>query len=225
MTYDKWFSERSLRDRRLRERALDSAARRRATATARTARCGSAPPTSATRRIAWSCARTAQTPISPPTSPTSSTSSSAASTCCSWCSAPTTTATSRACAPASRRWAEPGDTIECALVQFAILYRGGEKRADVHARRRVRHAARAARGSRQRRGALLLRDALQRPAPRLRPGAGQVAVQRQPGLLPPVRACARRERVPQARASTAGPGAKRRASPRSTRSSSRRSTR
>ena len=47
--------------------------------------------------------------------------------------------------------------------------------ADVHARRRVRHAAPAAQRSGQRRRALLLCDAQPRPAPGLRPGAGQVA--------------------------------------------------
>ena len=48
--------------------------------------------------------------------------------------------------------------------------------ADVHALRRVRHAARAAPRGRQRRRALLLRDAQQRAAPRLRHGAGEVAL-------------------------------------------------
>ena len=90
------------------------------------------------------------------------------------------------------------DKIEIPLVQFAILFRGQRARADVDARRQLRHAARAARGSRHRRRALLLRDARQRPAPGLRPGPGQEPLERQPGLLRAVRACARRQPVPPA---------------------------
>ncbi len=66
--------------------------------------------------------------------------------------------------------------------------------ADVDAIGRVRDLARAAPRGRERRRALLLRDAQPRPAPRLRPGAGQVALERQPGLLHPVRARARVQR-------------------------------
>ena len=67
--------------------------------------------------------------------------------------------------------------------------------ADVHALGRVHHPAPAAQRSGQRRLPLLLRDAQQRPAPGLRPGAGQVAHQREPGVLHPVRACARGQRA------------------------------
>ena len=71
-------------------------------------------------------------------------------------------------------------------------------RADVDARRQFRHPARAARGSRHRCRAFLLRHARQRPAPGFRPGAGQEPYQRQPGVLHPVRACAHRQPVPPA---------------------------
>ncbi len=66
--------------------------------------------------------------------------------------------------------------------------------ADVDALRGIRDLAGPAPGSGQRCGAPVLRDAKQRPAPGLRPGAGDRAHQRQPGLLHPVRPCARRER-------------------------------
>jgi arginyl-tRNA synthetase len=58
---------------------------------------------------------------------------------------------------------------------------------DVHPLRRVRHPARAAQGSRQRRLPLLLRAAQVRPAPRFRPRPGQEPEQREPGVLHPVR--------------------------------------
>ena len=67
--------------------------------------------------------------------------------------------------------------------------------ADVHALGRVHHAARTAARGRQRRCALLLRDAQQRPAPRLRHAARDLEVEREPGLLHPVRPCARVQRA------------------------------
>ena len=72
---------------------------------------------------------------------------------------------------------------------------GRREGRDGQARGAVRDAARAARGGRQRRRALLLRDALARPDARLRPRARQEADQRQPGLLRAVRARAHRERA------------------------------
>jgi arginyl-tRNA synthetase len=60
---------------------------------------------------------------------------------------------------------------------------------DVHPLRRLRHAAPAARRSRQRRLPLLLHAAQVRPGPGFRPRPGQVAEQRQPGVLRPVRPC------------------------------------
>ena len=51
------------------------------------------------------------------------------------------------------------DAVEILLVQFANLYRGGERGTDVDAQRRVRHAAGASGGGRCRRRAVLLRDA------------------------------------------------------------------
>ena len=66
--------------------------------------------------------------------------------------------------------------------------------ADVDALGRVRDLAGLARGSRQRCRAPVLRHAQQRSASRFRPGARQGPLQRQPGVLHPVRARARRER-------------------------------
>jgi hypothetical protein len=62
---------------------------------------------------------------------------------------------------------------------------------DVHPLGRVRHPARAAPRSRQRRLPLLLRAAQVRPAPRLRPRPGQEPEQREPGVLRAVRPCPR----------------------------------
>ena len=72
---------------------------------------------------------------------------------------------------------------------------GRREGGDGQARGAVRHAARPAHRGRQRRRAAHLRDALERPAARLRPRAREEAEQRQPGLLPAVRARAHRERA------------------------------
>ena len=68
------------------------------------------------------------------------------------------------------------------------------KGADVDPLGRVRHLARLAQGSGQRRGAAVLRHAQQRSASGFRHGAGDLALERQPGVLHSVRARAGRER-------------------------------
>ena len=104
-----------------------AAARPRASPTRRTARSGSAPPTSATTRTGCSGRATAPTPTSCPTSPITSTSTSAASTAPSTSGAPITTATSRGCARCCRRWATADDFFDVALVQLVKVMRGGEE--------------------------------------------------------------------------------------------------
>ena len=89
---------------------------------------------------------------------------------------------------------EPGDCLEVLPDPVRQPVPRRREGADGQARRPVRHAAPAARGSRQRRLPPVLPDAQPRPAPGLRPRAGQVAQQRQPGVLHPVRARARRQR-------------------------------
>ncbi len=75
---------------------------------------------------------------------------------------------------------------------------------DVQARRDGRHARGGDRRGRGRRGALLLRHALDRPAADVRPGAGQAAVQRQPGLLRAVRSRSHRLGAAPGRGARAG---------------------
>ena len=81
---------------------------------------------------------------------------------------------------------QPGDSLEVRLLQFVTLYRGGEK-AQMSTRSGEFVTLRELRSEVGNDAAFLLRDAQQRPAPRLRSRAGEVAV-RQPGLLHPVRA-------------------------------------
>ena len=70
---------------------------------------------------------------------------------------------------------QPGDCLDVRLMQFVTLYRGGEK-VQMSTRSGEFVTLRELRArSRQRRGALLLRDAQQRPAPGLRPAAREVA--------------------------------------------------
>ena len=57
--------------------------------------------------------------------------------------------------------------LNVALVQFAVLYRDGQKVAMSTRVRRIRHAARVAAGSRQRRCTFFLCAAQKRPASRL----------------------------------------------------------
>ena len=76
------------------------------------------------------------------------------------------------------------------LVQFAVLSRRREGR-DGQTRRRFCHPARAARGGRKRCHPVLLRSAQKRPASGLRSRPGEIAKQRQSGLLHPVRTRAR----------------------------------
>ena len=109
----------------------------------------------------------------------------------------------------------PPDCLEMRLVQFVTLFRGGAEGADVDPLGRVRDPARAARGGGQRCRAPVLRHALQRPAPRFRSGAGQGALQRQPGVLHPVRPCARRRACGARWKSAASCTIRRGASPRS----------
>ena len=70
------------------------------------------------------------------------------------------------------------------------------RREAVHgqARGQFRDAARPAQRGRQRRLPLFLPDAQPRPGARFRPGAREVTLQREPGVLHPVRACARARR-------------------------------
>ncbi len=101
--------------------------------------------------------------------------------------------------------------LDVLLVQFAILYRGGQK-VQMSTRSGSFVTLRELRdGGRQRRRALLLCHAQGRAAPGLRPGPGQVAEQRQPGLLHPVRPRARVQRDAPARGEGPGlrPGARR----------------
>jgi arginyl-tRNA synthetase len=85
--------------------------------------------------------------------------------------------------------------LDVLLVQFAVLYRGGEKvqmstrSGDFVTLRELRKEV----GPRRR--ALFLRHAPLRAAHGLRPGPGQEPVRRQPGLLRAIRPCARRQRA------------------------------
>jgi arginyl-tRNA synthetase len=90
---------------------------------------------------------------------------------------------------------EPADSAGSAAGAVRVAVSGRREGGHVHARRRVHHAAAAARRGGQRRGAILLRDAQPRPAAGFRPGAGQEPQQRQPGVLHPVRPCARGQRA------------------------------
>ena len=90
----------------------------------------------------------------------------------------------------------PPECLEIRLVQFVTLVPRRTEGADVDALGRVRHLARAARGGRRRCRSPVLRHALERPAPRFRPGARQGPLQRQPRVLHPVCARARLERTP-----------------------------
>ena len=86
---------------------------------------------------------------------------------------------------------EPGDCFEvCAHAAGEPVPRR-RKAGHGQTRRQLRDAARPAQRSRQRRLPLLLPDAQPRPGAGFRPGAGQVPLQRKPGVLHPVRARAR----------------------------------
>ena len=88
----------------------------------------------------------------------------------------------------------PPECFEVRLVQFVSLFRGGEK-AQMSTRSGEFVTLRElAQGGRQRCGAPVLRHAQQRSASGFRPRAREVALQRQPGVLHSVRARARRER-------------------------------
>jgi hypothetical protein len=89
----------------------------------------------------------------------------------------------------------PPECFEVRLVQVVSLFRGGEKAKMSKRSGELRHAARTARGGRQRCGAPVLRHAQQRPASGFRFGAGEGTLQRQPGVLHSVCARARRERA------------------------------
>ena len=94
---------------------------------------------------------------------------------------------------------EPGDSLEACLMQFVSLFRGGQKipmgkrEAQFVTLRQLREEV----GNDACRLFYLMRSHDQHA--RLRSRAGQVAHQRQPGLLHPVRARARRERDEAAR--------------------------
>ena len=93
----------------------------------------------------------------------------------------------------SRRWASRRSrSTSNSCSSSPCTGRGQEQ--DVDALRAVRHAAHAARRGRQRCGALLFRHAVQRSASRFRPQTREVAVERQPGLLRAVRARPRAQR-------------------------------
>ncbi len=84
-----------------------------------------------------------------------------------------------------------GRALDVTLVQFVSLFRGSEKvsmstRAGSYVTLRE-----LARRGRQRCLPLLLHAAQAGPGARFRPRSGQVAIQRQPGLLRPVRPCPR----------------------------------
>ena len=183
-----------------------------ATSTSRTARSGSARPTFGDDkdRVDLS-ARTASRPTSPPTSATSPRSSAAASTTSSTSGAPTTTGRS----PASRNAAEAmgydRDAVQMLLYSLGPLRprrRGG---LDVQAGRRVHHPRRAAR---PRSGSTPPAGSSPHAAPtiehRLRHRAGQEAVEREPGLLRPVRP--RPDRLDPAQGGRRRAGARRRRS-------------
>ena len=88
----------------------------------------------------------------------------------------------------------PPECFEVRLVQFVSLFRGGEK-VQMSTRSGEFVTLRELRsGGGQRCGAPVLRDAQQRSASGLRPRAREVPLQRQPGVLHSVCACARRER-------------------------------
>ena len=96
------------------DRALDAAAQATASSTKRTARCGSAPPTSATRRTASWCARTAlKTYFASDIAYHLQQARARLRPADRHPRAPTTTATSRACAPASWPWASRATASRC----------------------------------------------------------------------------------------------------------------
>ncbi len=123
-----------------------------------------------------------------PTSATCSRSSAAASTGSSTSGARTTTATSRGVQGRGR-----GDGLRPrpspdAADRLGPLRARRQGSLDVQARRRVHHPRRAARRDRRRRRTLVLRLARRIERHRLRHRAGEEAVEREPGLLRPVRA-------------------------------------
>ena len=184
---------------------------RTASSTRRTARSGSAPPTSATRRIAWSCATNgARTYFASDIAYHLNKRERGFEQLLDILGADHHGYLARVRAGLVAMGQPRGQPRgAAAAVRDAVSRR--REGADVDALGRVRHAARAAQRSRQRRGALLLRDAQQRPAPRLRSRAGEVALERQPGLLHPVRARARVQRDAPARARRGTPTTPRRA--------------
>ena len=159
------------------------AARPRASPTRRTARSGSAPPSSATTWTACSGSRTAATPTSCPTSPTTSTSSSAASSALIdvW------GADHHGYIPRMRAVLRAlgfeDEQFDVVLVQLVKVVRGGEevkmsKRAgDLH------HPARPGRRGGDGRRALVLPVTAGRLAAHLRHRARQAADRREPDLL------------------------------------------
>ena len=177
----------SLHDEGWVERAVERLRASAAMSTSRTARRGSARPTSATTRTASSTAPTASRPTSRPTSATSPRSSAAASTTSSTSGAPTTTARSPASATPPRPWASTARRSRCCSIAWVRFVRDGEE---------VSMSKRS--------GEFITLDELLAEvgvdaarwffarAPhdrhRLRHRAGQEAVGREPGLLRPVRA-------------------------------------
>ena len=161
--FDVWTNEaQTSRGRRRRRRAR---ARRRGGHTSRrTARCGSARPSSATTRTGRSCApKRASRRTWPPTSRTSSTSSTAATSARSTCSAPTTTATcARLKAAAAALGLRPRADRDAALPD-RLDRRGRRAAQDLEAPRQHRPPGRPASRRSASTRSLLPRAALPRP--------------------------------------------------------------
>ena len=167
---------------------------------------------SATRSTGRSSARTVPGPISPPTSPTTWTSSGAAFPPWSTSGAPIMAATSSGC---RRRCARVTAGRGCARRPRLPAGQPARRRQadeDEQAGRPHRHLARRGGRGRPRRRPLHHADPQERRAAGFRPRQGHRAVEGQPGLLRPVRACADLLGVPQRRGR--GRGRARRAGPR-----------
>ena len=98
------------------------------------------------------------------------------------------------------------DAVEILIVQFANLYRGGQRVQMSDPKRRIRLSARASHRGRRGRCAVLLRDAPLRAASRLRSGAREVPEQRQSRVLRAVCARADFERAATVCRAEHGPG-------------------
>ncbi len=215
MTFDVWFSERSLHEgpESAVERALAQRRAGRSQLPSPTARCGCARATSATTRTACSCAaRGEPTYFAADIAYLEDKLERGFERLIDVARAPTTTATSAAFKAACAALGDDPDRLELPILQFVHLVESGERGVDVQAPRRVRHARRPDRRDRRRRRALLPAPALARhdDRPRPRPRA-RASRPRTPSTTSSTRTrgsprcCARRARSGSPRALTRRP--------------------